>query len=83
MGLFLIGMVFPFIVEYLGPYSFLIFLVFCLSCGLFVWFNVPETKNKTVLEITEEFRKMHTRAHKHQAAKQEQNNLQMVKSTKL
>ncbi|XP_066545317.1 solute carrier family 2 member 11, like [Amia ocellicauda] len=61
IGLFIIGMVFPFIVEYLGYFCFLFFLGFCFFTGVFVWFNVPETKNRTVLEITEEFRKMHTK----------------------
>lgn len=43
-------------------FSFLIFLVFCLNAGLFVWFNVPETKNRTVAEISAEFQRMHSKA---------------------
>ncbi|XP_036385840.1 solute carrier family 2 member 11, like [Megalops cyprinoides] len=81
-GLFLIGMVFPLIVKHMGPYSFLIFLGFCFCCGLFVWLNVPETKNRTALEITEEFRKMHTKALK-QDEKQGHDKIQMVKCTHL
>jgi len=33
--------------------------VFCFFSGIFVWFHVPETKNKTVLEISEDFKRMH------------------------
>ncbi|KAM4634102.1 solute carrier family 2 member 11, like [Polymixia lowei] len=57
--MFLLGMLFPLIVEHLDYFCFLIFLFFCVFTGLYVWFNVPETKNLTVLEIAAEFQKMH------------------------
>ncbi|XP_012683801.2 solute carrier family 2 member 11, like [Clupea harengus] len=60
-GLFLIGMLFPLIVEHLDYFCFLIFLVFCLSTALFVWYTVPETKNRTVLEIAAEYQRMHSK----------------------
>ncbi|KAL2102944.1 hypothetical protein ACEWY4_002112 [Coilia grayii] len=60
-GLFIIGMLFPLIVEHLDYLCFLIFLVFCLGTGLFVWFHVPETRNRTVLEITAEYQRMHSK----------------------
>lgn len=47
--------------EKLDYFCFLIFLCFCVVCGLYVWFNVPETKNRTALEIAAEFRKMHSK----------------------
>ncbi|XP_051971521.1 solute carrier family 2, facilitated glucose transporter member 11-like [Xyrauchen texanus] len=59
VGLFLVGMLFPLIVEHLDYFLFLIFIVVCFFSGVFVWCNVPETKNKTVLEITEDFKRMH------------------------
>ncbi|KAM3874309.1 solute carrier family 2 member 11, like [Diretmus argenteus] len=59
--LFLMGMLFPLIVEHLDYLCFLIFLCFCLFTGLYVHFNVPETRNRTVLEITAEFQKMHSK----------------------
>ncbi|XP_055064783.2 solute carrier family 2 member 11, like [Misgurnus anguillicaudatus] len=59
VGLFLVGMLFPLIVKHLDYFCFLIFFAFCFFSGIFVWFSVPETKNKTVLEITEDFKKMH------------------------
>lgn len=45
--------------KHLQSFCFLIFLFFCASCALFVRFNVPETKNRTTLEIAKEFEKMH------------------------
>uniref|UniRef100_A0A4W5P9C7 Solute carrier family 2 member 11, like n=1 Tax=Hucho hucho TaxID=62062 RepID=A0A4W5P9C7_9TELE len=41
--------------ENLDYFCFLIFFVFCFLSGLFVWYNVPETKNRTVMEITPHF----------------------------
>ncbi|XP_051542405.1 solute carrier family 2, facilitated glucose transporter member 9-like isoform X2 [Myxocyprinus asiaticus] len=58
-GLFLVGMLFPLIVEHLDYFCFLIFCVVCCFSGVFVLYNMPETKNKTVLEITEDFKRMH------------------------
>lgn len=59
--LFAVAMIFPLLVEYMGHCCFLIFLFFCIFCGLFVKFNVPETKNRSILEITAEFDRMHKR----------------------
>uniref|UniRef100_A0A3B4XYA2 Solute carrier family 2, facilitated glucose transporter member 5 n=1 Tax=Seriola lalandi dorsalis TaxID=1841481 RepID=A0A3B4XYA2_SERLL len=61
-GLFVLGMLFPIIVEYLDYFCFLIFLIFCTTCGLYVRFNVPETKNRTALEIAAEFERMHCKS---------------------
>ncbi|XP_076876464.1 solute carrier family 2 member 11, like [Brachyhypopomus gauderio] len=61
VGLFLVGMVFPLIVEHLGYFCFLIFFVFCLGSGVFVWYHVPETRNKSILEITAAFERMHSK----------------------
>ncbi|XP_015221512.1 solute carrier family 2, facilitated glucose transporter member 11b isoform X2 [Lepisosteus oculatus] len=55
MSFFLIGMIFPFIVNGLQQYCFLVFLVICSLVALYIFFIVPETKNKTFLEIQEEF----------------------------
>uniref|UniRef100_A0A3Q1IXL2 Solute carrier family 2, facilitated glucose transporter member 5 n=1 Tax=Anabas testudineus TaxID=64144 RepID=A0A3Q1IXL2_ANATE len=62
LGLFLLGMLFPIMVENLDYFCFLIFLFFCTVCGLFVRFNVPETKNRTALEIATEFQKIHCKS---------------------
>ncbi|XP_041826525.1 solute carrier family 2 member 11, like [Melanotaenia boesemani] len=58
-GLFVLGMLFPILVEKLDNFCFLLFLFFCLICGAHVRFNMPETKNRTALEIAAEFEKMH------------------------
>ncbi|KAJ7987211.1 hypothetical protein DPEC_G00336390 [Dallia pectoralis] len=59
LGLFLLGLLFPLIVEHLDYFCFLIFFLFCLLSGVFVWYNVPETKNRTIMEINAQFRMMH------------------------
>ncbi|CAB1332862.1 unnamed protein product [Coregonus sp. 'balchen'] len=59
LGLFLLGMLFPLIVANLDYFCFLIFFIFCFLSGVFVWYNVPETKNCTIMEITAAFQRMH------------------------
>ncbi|XP_068561877.1 solute carrier family 2 member 11, like isoform X2 [Cebidichthys violaceus] len=60
--MFLLGILFPFLVEKLQYFCFLIFLFFCAACALYVKINVPETKNLTALEIAAEFQRMHCRS---------------------
>ncbi|KAM6901505.1 LOW QUALITY PROTEIN: solute carrier family 2 member 11, like [Lycodopsis pacificus] len=55
---FLMGILFPFLVEKLQYFCFLIFLFFCA----YVKFNVPETRNLTALEIAVEFQRMHCKS---------------------
>uniref|UniRef100_A0A674B790 Solute carrier family 2, facilitated glucose transporter member 5 n=1 Tax=Salmo trutta TaxID=8032 RepID=A0A674B790_SALTR len=50
LSFFFIGMAFPFIV-----YCFLVFLVVCVLVAVYIFLVVPETKNKTFLEIQIEF----------------------------
>ncbi|XP_059193739.1 solute carrier family 2, facilitated glucose transporter member 11b isoform X2 [Centropristis striata] len=52
---FFIGLVFPFIVIGLQQYCFLVFLVVCSSMALYIFFIVPETKNKTFVQIQNDF----------------------------
>ncbi|TWW56553.1 solute carrier family 2, facilitated glucose transporter member 1a [Takifugu flavidus] len=52
---FTVGLVFPFMERGLGPYSFIIFSVICLLTLVYIWLVVPETKNKTFLEICQMF----------------------------
>lgn len=47
--------------KHLHGFCFLIFLFFCVSCGLFFKFNVPEIKNRTALQVAAEFQKMHSK----------------------
>ncbi|NXG20326.1 GTR5 protein, partial [Grallaria varia] len=48
---FTVGLVFLYMEVGLGPYSFLIFCAICLATMLYIFFIVPETKNKTFMEI--------------------------------
>uniref|UniRef100_A0A8D3B9A4 Solute carrier family 2, facilitated glucose transporter member 5 n=1 Tax=Scophthalmus maximus TaxID=52904 RepID=A0A8D3B9A4_SCOMX len=54
---FTVGLVFPFLERGLGPYSFILFSVVCLVTLIYIWLVVPETKNKTFLEICQMFAK--------------------------
>ncbi|KAG9263330.1 solute carrier family 2, facilitated glucose transporter member 11-like [Astyanax mexicanus] len=60
-GLFFVGMVFPLIVEHLEYFCFLIFFFFCFCSGVFVWYAVPETRNRSAIEISAEFDRMHSK----------------------
>ncbi|XP_054640186.1 solute carrier family 2, facilitated glucose transporter member 11-like [Dunckerocampus dactyliophorus] len=58
LSLFLVGMCFSYVVEGLGQYCFLIFVVYCLFSSAFLICLVPETKGKTMVEIMEDFNKL-------------------------
>ncbi|XP_029946743.1 solute carrier family 2, facilitated glucose transporter member 9-like [Salarias fasciatus] len=47
---------FPFLIKALGSYSFVLFACVCLLASLYTFFILPETKGKTMLEISEEFK---------------------------
>nr|QCL11562.1 glucose transporter 11d [Lateolabrax maculatus] len=55
ISLLLLGMLFPFIVSGLGDFCFLPFLAVCLVSAVFLGLTLPETKGKTLAEITVEF----------------------------
>ncbi|KAM9785631.1 solute carrier family 2, facilitated glucose transporter member 5 [Neosynchiropus ocellatus] len=52
---FTVGLVFPFMMRGMGFYTFLIFSVISLATLIYIWLLVPETKNKTFLEICQMF----------------------------
>uniref|UniRef100_A0A8C9Y804 Solute carrier family 2 member 15b n=1 Tax=Sander lucioperca TaxID=283035 RepID=A0A8C9Y804_SANLU len=52
---FTIGFVFPFLEMSLGPYCYLIFCTICLGVAVYTIFIIPETKNKTFMEISQMF----------------------------
>ncbi|XP_034456194.1 solute carrier family 2 member 15b isoform X2 [Hippoglossus hippoglossus] len=52
---FTIGFVFPFLEVATGPYCYLIFCVICVGVALYTIFIIPETKNKTFMEISQMF----------------------------
>ncbi|KAM6956384.1 solute carrier family 2, facilitated glucose transporter member 5-like [Aplochiton taeniatus] len=57
MSNFTIGFVFPFLQMYAGSYCYLVFSVVCLLVAAYVYFIIPETKNKTFVEISQMFTK--------------------------
>ncbi|XP_041855702.1 solute carrier family 2, facilitated glucose transporter member 11-like [Melanotaenia boesemani] len=55
LSFFFIGLVFPFIVIGLEHYCFLVFFVVCSTVAIYILLVVPETKNKSFVEIQNEF----------------------------
>ncbi|XP_072312720.1 solute carrier family 2, facilitated glucose transporter member 11 [Eucyclogobius newberryi] len=71
ISLFLVGMLFPFIANTLGNFCFLPFLVVCVVAAIFLGLTLPETKGKTLTEITLEFDKRNA------GGENRQNNMQV------
>ncbi|CAL8335564.1 unnamed protein product [Merluccius merluccius] len=63
INLFIVGMLFPFLVSSLGQYCFVPFAGVCLLSAVFVGFFLPETKGKTLSDITSEFHKLNFKGH--------------------
>ncbi|KAM9314543.1 solute carrier family 2 member 15b [Pholidichthys leucotaenia] len=57
---FTIGFVFPFLEKATGPYCYLIFCAICLGVAVYTILIIPETKNKTFLEISQMFAKQNS-----------------------
>ncbi|KAI1888332.1 hypothetical protein AGOR_G00183920 [Albula goreensis] len=55
---FAVGLLFPFIQESLETYAFLVFLVICVGGAVYLYCILPETKNKTFMEISQSFAKI-------------------------
>lgn len=58
VGLFLIGMFFPYVVDGMGQFCFLIFVAYCIFSAAFMLYFIPETSGKTMFEIMEDFNKL-------------------------
>uniref|UniRef100_A0A8C2NQA1 Solute carrier family 2, facilitated glucose transporter member 5 n=1 Tax=Capra hircus TaxID=9925 RepID=A0A8C2NQA1_CAPHI len=54
---FTIGLLFPFIQQSLDTYCFLVFAAICFTGALYLYFVLPETKNRTHAEISQAFAK--------------------------
>uniref|UniRef100_A0A8C6TD37 Solute carrier family 2, facilitated glucose transporter member 5 n=1 Tax=Neogobius melanostomus TaxID=47308 RepID=A0A8C6TD37_9GOBI len=54
---FTVGFVFPFLQMSAGAYCYLVFAAVCVSVATYVYIVIPETKNKTFLEISHMFSK--------------------------
>ncbi|XP_066498083.1 solute carrier family 2, facilitated glucose transporter member 9 [Hoplias malabaricus] len=55
---FAVGLLFPFIQEALQTFAFMVFVVVCVLGAVFLLFVLPETKNKTFVEISQSFAKI-------------------------
>lgn len=55
MSNFTIGFIFPFLQMSAGSYCYLVFCAVCLSVAIYVYMIIPETKNKTFVEISQMF----------------------------
>ncbi|KAM9330845.1 solute carrier family 2, facilitated glucose transporter member 11-like [Gastrophryne carolinensis] len=58
IGIYIIGMSFPFIVGAVGHYCFLFFILCIVGSGTFLFVFLPETKGKTSQQIASEFNKL-------------------------
>ncbi|XP_054857586.1 solute carrier family 2, facilitated glucose transporter member 5-like [Eublepharis macularius] len=54
---FTVGLVFSYMEKGLGPYCFLVFCGICLATVIYIFIIVPETKNKTFMEINQSMAK--------------------------
>ncbi|KAM9329605.1 solute carrier family 2, facilitated glucose transporter member 11-like [Gastrophryne carolinensis] len=62
VGVYLLGMIFPYVVASLQQFCFLIFIGIILCSLAFIFFIIPETKGKTIAQITHEFNKLNFRS---------------------
>ncbi|XP_040015325.1 solute carrier family 2, facilitated glucose transporter member 9 isoform X2 [Xiphias gladius] len=53
-----VGLLFPFIQETLQTFTFLVFVVVCTSGSIYLYVVLPETKNKTFMDISQSFAKI-------------------------
>ncbi|KAM9408234.1 solute carrier family 2 member 9, like 1 [Pholidichthys leucotaenia] len=51
-----VGLVFPFLITALSSYCFILFACVCLLGCVFTFFLLPETKGKTLVAISEDFK---------------------------
>ncbi|XP_053326635.1 solute carrier family 2, facilitated glucose transporter member 9-like [Spea bombifrons] len=61
IGMYVIGVAFPYVVASLNQFCFLIFLTCILVSGIFLFVFLPETKGKSLQQITEEFNRFNFR----------------------
>ncbi|XP_061583822.1 solute carrier family 2, facilitated glucose transporter member 9 [Cololabis saira] len=55
---FAVGLLFPFIQEKLQAFAFLVFVVVCILGSIYLCVVLPETKNKTFMDISKTFAKI-------------------------
>ncbi|XP_076012663.1 solute carrier family 2, facilitated glucose transporter member 9 isoform X2 [Genypterus blacodes] len=55
---FAVGLLFPFIQEALETFAFLVFTAVCVLGAIYLYVVLPETKNKTFMDISQSFAKI-------------------------
>ncbi|XP_029682810.1 solute carrier family 2, facilitated glucose transporter member 9 isoform X2 [Takifugu rubripes] len=55
---FAVGLLFPFIQETLQTFAFLVFVAVCIVASIYLYIVLPETKNKTFMDISQSFAKI-------------------------
>ncbi|KAM8915656.1 solute carrier family 2, facilitated glucose transporter member 9 isoform 2-T7 [Spinachia spinachia] len=55
---FAVGLLFPIIQEKLQSFTFLVFVVVCVLGSIYLYVVLPETKNKTFIDISQSFAKI-------------------------
>ncbi|XP_074477665.1 solute carrier family 2, facilitated glucose transporter member 9 isoform X1 [Sebastes fasciatus] len=55
---FAVGLLFPFIQEKLQSFAFMVFVVVCVLGSIYLYIVLPETKNKTFMDISQSFAKI-------------------------
>ncbi|TWW61742.1 Solute carrier family 2, facilitated glucose transporter member 9 [Takifugu flavidus] len=55
---FAVGLLFPFIQETLQTFAFLVFVAVCIAASIYLYIVLPETKNKTFMDISQSFAKI-------------------------
>ncbi|XP_078476206.1 solute carrier family 2, facilitated glucose transporter member 5-like [Lampetra planeri] len=55
---FVIGLLFPFLMKSTGPYCYLIFFADCIAASLLVFRLLPETRNRSFLDISRQLQQM-------------------------
>ncbi|KAM4707283.1 solute carrier family 2, facilitated glucose transporter member 11-like [Discoglossus pictus] len=61
VGLYILGMIFPYVVESLQHFCFLLFVFVIIVTSTLIFLIVPETKGKSITQISEEFYKFNFR----------------------
>ncbi|XP_060050843.1 solute carrier family 2, facilitated glucose transporter member 11 isoform X3 [Erinaceus europaeus] len=64
--LFLVGLIYPFLMEGLSHFLYVPFLCVCVCGAIYTCFFLPETKGKTFLEISEELHRLNFSQHQSQ-----------------
>nr|XP_032803244.1 solute carrier family 2, facilitated glucose transporter member 11-like isoform X1 [Petromyzon marinus] len=58
LSLLAVSLVYPFLMMILGPFTFLAFAAACMLCALYTGLVLPETRDRSFLEISRDFQSL-------------------------